>query len=179
MKPIVLIVLFSLSLNISYSQEGEYTRIKWYTFQEAIKLNEQSPRKIFIDIYTDWCGWCKELDKNTFSNPQIAEYLNKNYYPVKFNAETKEVISYKNKEYKNNGTGSRPPHDLAIALLNGRLSYPSAAYLDDQNNLLTIVPGYMTPRDLEPILVFFAEDHYKTTKWEDFKAKFVSKLSGK
>ena len=48
--------------------------------------------------------------------------------------------------------------------------------MDGENNLLTAVPGYTAPADIEPILVFFGEDHYKTTKWEDFKAKFVSKL---
>jgi thioredoxin-related protein len=174
-KNIILgLVIVAFSFN-TYSQ-SESPLVKWYSIEEAIKLNEKNPKKIFVDVFTDWCGWCKTMDKNTFSNPQIAEYLNKYYYPVKLNAESKQDITYKGKVYKNNGTGTRATHDFAIALLNGQLSYPSVVYMDGESKLLTAVPGYTTPADIEPILVFFGEDHYKTVKWEDFKSKFVSKL---
>ncbi len=168
------IVLVAFAMNV-YSQ-AEVKLVKWYTIEEALKLNEKTPKKIFIDVYTDWCGWCKTMDKNTFNQPQIAEYLNKYYYPVKLNAEQKEDITFKGTIYKNKGTEPRSPHDFAAALLSGKMSYPSVVYLDGENNLLTAVAGYYPPEEMEPILVFFGEDHYKTTKWEDFKAKFVSKL---
>jgi len=176
MKKIITLSLIIAAISINVYSQSETSLVKWYTIDEALKLNEKNPKKIFIDMYTDWCGWCKTMDKNTFSNPQIAEYLNKYFYPVKFNAESKQDITYKGKVYKNNGTGSRPAHDFALALTNGQLSYPTSAYLDAESKLLTTVPGYLAPADIEPILVFFGEDHYKTTKWEDFKAKFVSKL---
>ncbi|MHC1702265.1 MAG: thioredoxin family protein [Tenuifilaceae bacterium] len=174
-KTLITFLISAIIVFNAISQENN-GKIKWYTFEEAIKLNEKVPKKIFIDVYTDWCGWCKTMDKNTFSNPQIAEYLNKYYYPVKFNAESKSDVTFKGTVFKNRGTESRSPHDLAAALLSGKMSYPSVAYLDGESNLLTAVPGYSTPKDIEPILVFFAEDHYKTTKWEDFRAKFISKL---
>lgn len=176
MKKILILSLIVIAISYSAFSQNETSLVKWYTIDEALKLNEKTPKKIFIDMYTDWCGWCKTMDKNTFSNPQIAEYLNKYYYPVKFNAETRQDITYKGKVYKNNSAGSRPAHDFAITLTNGQLSYPTSAYLDGESKLLTTVPGYLAPADIEPILVFFGEDHYKTTKWEDFRAKFVSKL---
>ena len=171
---VIILIISAISYN-AYSQ-AEVSKVKWYTLDEALKLNEKNPKKLFIDVFTDWCGWCKKMDKETFTNPIIAEYLNKNFYPVKFDAESKQDITYRGKVYKNNSTQARSPHDLAAALLNGQLSYPSAVYMDGENKLLTAVAGYMTPSDIEPILTFFAEDFYKTTKWEDFKAKFVSKL---
>lgn len=173
-RAFIYLVLAVSTLNAFSQTEGKL--VKWYTIEEAMKLNEKTPKKIFIDVYTDWCGWCKTMDKNTFNNPVIAEYLNKFFYPVKLNAEQKEDITYKGTIYKNKGTEPRSPHDFAAALLSGKMSYPSVAYLDGENNLLTAVPGYYPPEEMEPILVFFGEDHYKTTKWEDFKAKFVSKL---
>ena len=174
-KNFAIALLFAVISINAYSQV-ETNKMRWYTIEEALKLNEQHPKKIFIDVFTDWCGWCKKMDKETFTNPVIADYLTKNFYPVKFDAESKQDITYKGTVYKNRGTQNKSPHDLAAALTNGQLSYPTSIYMDGQNNLLTTVPGYMTPTDLEPILVFFAEDHYKTTKWEEFKAKFVSKL---
>lgn len=176
MKKLVIASLILLSLSFNAQSQEENSKVKWYSIEEALKLNEKTPKKIFIDVFTDWCGWCKTMDKNTFSNPLIAEYLNKYYYPVKFNAESKGDITYKGTVYKNRGIESRSPHDFAAALLRGKLSYPSVVYLDEESRLLTSVPGYTTPADMEPILVFFAEDHYKTTKWEDFKTKFVSKI---
>ncbi|MDD3634996.1 MAG: DUF255 domain-containing protein [Bacteroidales bacterium] len=151
--------------------------VKWYTFEEAVKLNETNPKKIFIDVYTDWCCWCKVMDQKTFSHPEIAAYLNKYYYPVKFNAESTEPIKFKDVVFENTGKGSRSPHQLAAALLQGKMSYPSVAYLDENNQLLTAVPGYYSPAQIEPILVFFAEDHYKTKTWEVFNQSFKGKIT--
>ncbi len=144
--------------------------IKWYTIEEAQALNAKAPRKIFIDMYTDWCGWCKVLDKNTFSQPDIAEYLNTYFYPVKFNAEGKNPAVFKGQTY--NFNPQYRSHDLAINLMQGQLSYPKTLYLDEQLNLITIVPGYHAPEDMRPILVFFAQDYYKKISWEDFSKQW-------
>lgn len=175
----LLLLYFSLSVlgsNAQTSSTEKNSLIKWYTFEEAIKLNEKAPRKIIVDVYTDWCSWCKVMDEKTFSNPVIAEYINKNYYPVKFNAESKEPITFKGTKFENKGEGRRATHDLAIALLQGKMSYPSIAYLDESNQLLTAVPGYLTPEQIEPILIFFGENHFKTKKWEEFSVGFKGKV---
>ncbi|MDY0198992.1 MAG: DUF255 domain-containing protein [Tenuifilaceae bacterium] len=158
------------------SQKKEVGVVKWYTFEEAVKLNSAAPKKIFIDVYTDWCSWCKVMDQKTFSHPEIASYLNEHYYPVKFNAESIEPITFGGTVFSNKKQGNRNPHELAVALLQGKMSYPSVAYLDEGNQLLTSVPGYVTPVQIEPILVFFGEDHYKTKSWEDFQKSFVGKI---
>ena len=150
--------------------------IKWMSFQEAVKQNSISPRKILIDMYTDWCGWCKTMDKNTFSNPYIAKYLSENFYPVKFNAEGTSEITYKGQVYKNRNQGQRSTHDFAVALLQGKLSYPSVAFMDSTSTPITFLAGYLAPEQFEPILVFISEDKYKTEKWDVFQSKFVSKL---
>lgn len=177
MKKNILLFLSVLAFGCTaHSQKEEVGDVKWYTFEEAVRLNSQAPKKIFIDVYTDWCSWCKVMDQKTFSHPDIAAYLNEYYYPVKFNAESSEPISFSGKVF-NKGEGRRSPHELAAALLQGKMSYPSVAYLDENNQLLTSVPGYVTPVQIEPILVFFGEDHYKTESWEDFQKKYIGKIS--
>jgi thioredoxin-related protein len=174
------ILIFSIFLVFgcsAHSQKQEVGEVKWYSFEEAVKLNEANPKKIFIDVYTDWCSWCKVMDQKTFSHPEIANYLNKYFYPVKFNAESKTPITFMGKVFENNGQGRRSPHELAAALLQGKMSYPSVAYLDENNKLLTAVPGYYPPSQMEPILKFFGGDHYKTKSWEDFSKTFVGTIT--
>jgi thioredoxin-related protein len=149
------------------------SKINWMSFEEAIEANENEPRKILIDVYTDWCGWCKRMDASTFSDAQVVEYVNKHFYAIKLNAEKAPAISLKEKEYKvDPGLGRNGTHTLAVELLNGKMSYPTIVYLDDRFNMLSPVAGFMSAKDIEKVLRFFAEDIYKHTKWDEYSANF-------
>ena len=174
-KLLILTLSIFLSANI-FSQDENESKIKWYTFEEAIDLQAKEPKKVFIDVYTDWCGWCKKMDAGTFSNPVIAEYMNKNYYAVKLNAEGKDPIKFKGTSFINQNQGRRPTHQLAQALLNGQMSYPSYVFMNEKSELITIVPGYMEAKVFDPIIHFFAEDKFLTQKWEEFSTNFESKV---
>ena len=76
-------------------------KINWMTMNEALAAQKKEPKKIFMDVYTDWCGPCKLLDRNTFSNKKVINFINENYYAVKFNAEGTEEITYQDFTYTN------------------------------------------------------------------------------
>ncbi len=136
--------------------------VQWLTIEEAVEKVKEDPRKIFIDVYTDWCGFCKRMDQNTFSHPVIIEMLNEKFYPVKLNAEQEEPIVFQGHEYVNENPGQRrSTHNFAIAILQGQMSYPSIAFFNEEFNLITAIPGYRPPENMEPILMFFYEDEYK------------------
>lgn len=168
-KIIIAFTIIFVSYSI-YAQQQE--NLQWYTIEEAIELNKKQPRKFLIDMYTDWCGWCKKLTAETFNHPAIASFIRDNFYPVKFNAETHDTIEFKGKKYTNIGTGRRSPHSLAVELMNNRMSYPTVVYLDEELNLLSAVPGYMNAADIEPVLIFFARNFYKIYPFEEFKKDF-------
>ncbi len=167
-KLTILVFIISLSFHYNATSQETTAKVKWYSMQEALELNKTNPKKFFIDVYTDWCHYCKLMDQNTFSDTAVAKYLNQHYYPVKFNAEGKDTIRFADRVFVNQNSGGRSPHDFAVALLQGKLSYPSVAFLNEQNQMLTVVPGYRTPDQVSPILVFLAEDHYKTISFDDF-----------
>jgi thioredoxin-related protein len=173
------IIITTGFLGSSYSQApstAPAAKIKWYDFEEAVAASKKNPKKMFLDMYTDWCGWCKKMDQSTFINPVIVEYMNKHFYAVKFNAERKDTVNYNGKAYVNpNPTGKRSSHQLAQALLNGRMSYPSFVFLNEKQEMITIVPGYRKAPEFESILVYIGGDIYQTKKWEEFSASFTPK----
>ena len=118
------------------------TAIQWYSMEEALAAHQQAPKKLFIDVYTDWCGWCKVMDKKTFSQPEVISYLNENFYPVKLDAEQHGAIRYKGKDYQYVKAGRRGIHELAYLLLDRQASYPSFVVLDEQLERLGIMKGF-------------------------------------
>ena len=115
MKELIFVLLLAAAGLAVSAQESA---VKWYSIEEAVALAQKSPRPIFVDTYTDWCGWCKKLDKDTFSHPVIAEILNNKYYAVKFDAEGKEPVVFQGRKFVNDGSLGKT-HQLAYALLQG------------------------------------------------------------
>lgn len=116
--------------------------IEWMTFEEALAANQTEKRKIFIDVYTDWCGWCKVMDKKTFTDQAVIDYMNEHYYAVKFNAEKEDPVTFQGKNFELVDGGRRPIHTLAYAMLDGNLSYPSYVYFNENVQRITISKGY-------------------------------------
>lgn len=145
--------------------------MRWYTWEEAVALNKTKPKKIMVDVYTNWCGWCKRMDKGAFSDPAVTDYLSKHFYPVKLNAEQRETIKFNGEkfEFVANENGRGGVHTLAYALLDGQMGYPSLVYLNEKFERIMISPGYKESPDLLKELTFAAEEHYSKTTWEKYR----------
>ncbi len=148
----------------------ETPALKWYSWEEAVALQKKKPKKIFVDVYTSWCGWCKRMDKVTFTDPAVVEYLNRHFYPVKLDAEQRGEIRFNDEVFTFVETGNgKGVHTLAYALLDGRMGYPSFVYLNEGFERIMISPGYKEAPDLLKELRFAAEEAYKTTTWELYR----------
>ena len=169
--PLALLLLLALP---AFAQDH---KVKWYTMEEAEKLARTEPRKWLIDVYTDWCGWCKRMDQTTFSHPVIAEYINENYYAVKLDAESTEPITFNGRTFKYLEQGGKGYQELAVGLLNGQMSFPSIAYLNEKLELLGAIPGYKTPQAMEPLLNYIVEEKYTSQSLADYQKTFQSRIT--
>jgi len=163
-----------------YSSGSEETAIHWMTLEEAVEAQKKNPKKIIMDIYTDWCGPCKMLDKNTFHHPQVAAYISEHYYAVKFNAEGNDTIHFKGNTFTNPGydparKGRRNSGHQLAGYFRVR-GYPTIMFLDENGDVITPLVGYYTPKNLEIYLKLFASNAYKNIKtkeeWEAYQKEF-------
>ncbi|MCX8148861.1 thioredoxin family protein [Thermaurantimonas aggregans] len=170
-----------LLLLMAASSLRAQTKVQWYKFSEVQKLQKKQQKPIFVDVYTNWCGPCKMLDAQTFGDARVAEYLNKHFYPVKFNAEGNDTIVFQGKVYINeNYDPSRAysrnaTHPFAgyFAVQGGGLAYPTTAYMDaDLKHLVQPIQGFLTPQYIEPILKYFGSKAYLNKSFEDFMKDF-------
>ena len=180
--------LMLISLTAAYTF-GTYPKVKmpdpienstvgWMTWEQAVARLEADKaaglkgKKFFVDVYTDWCGWCKKMDKETFEQPKIAQYLNQNFYPVKLNAEQRADILFGGNTFKFIAQGNRGYHELAAALLDNKMSYPTVVFLNEKVELMQRIPGYLDIPTFDCIMHYLAEEHYTNTPWETYQTAF-------
>ena len=145
--------------------------VKWLTWEDAVEKSKVEPRKFLVDVYTDWCGYCKKMDKSTFQDEQVVKFINANYYPIKFNAEKEGDITLNNETYSLKKNGAKVYHELALEITYGKLSYPTFVFMDEHAKVIQPIAGYKDAQMFQAIMTYFAENHFKTTPWKTYYAK--------
>lgn len=171
--------LFALCVSFAFRSADDEGAVHWISIEEAMVAQAANPRPIMIDVYTKWCGPCKMMSQNTFSDPRVAEYLNAHFYCVKFDAESPDSVIFqgkvfRNPTYKPNTPGRNGVHEFARYLNIG--SYPTLFFMDKEGQALGPVVGYRTPAQIEIFLHYFSEEKFKTVRtqeeWLEYEKNF-------
>ncbi len=155
MKTIIFALIFviaSLMLAMpSYSQTS---------FNDALAKAKSEDKRVIIDIYTDWCGWCKKMDEEVYSNKKIKKIIEESFVFVKLDAESNDKVKYNGK--------SISLSDLALQF--NAVGYPTTVFLEPDGKLIEIkydnsvmknIPGYYTAKEFKKILEFIRDGKYK------------------
>lgn len=167
-KPLAFVLLLIISAFTHSCSVAQSAEIKWMTLQEAEAAMKKKPKKIFVDIYTDWCGWCKRLDATTYKDAAVVEYINKNFYSVKLNAEMKTDLVYQGKTYSYDV--SRKTNTVAAQFMGGSGGYPTLTYVDEHFKVISVEPGYVDGTAFLKTLKFYGDNYYLNMD----KSKYLS-----
>lgn len=138
---------------------AQNNKIKWITFEQLEDSLKVKPKKVFISFYADWCAYCKKMDKVAFKNDEIIKTLNSKYYAIKFNAETRDTITFENKKYFNNqlGKSRKPTHEIALLLAsrkNKPFTLPANLILNKNFKVIKSSHEYLSSKKLLSILTY-------------------------
>ncbi len=158
----ILALLLALFIPNNVVESPPNETIQWMTFEEAVAANQTTQKKFLVDVYTDWCGWCKVMDRKTFTNPEIVSYINEHFYAVKLNAEQRETIHFNDVDFVWHDSGRNGIHELAYSLLDGEMSYPAFVFLTEDFKRIRIAKGFKQADGFMKDLTFAAEEKFKS-----------------
>jgi thioredoxin-related protein len=130
----------------------------WESFDAGLAKAKAQNKMILVDIYTDWCSWCKKMDANTYTNPKVKDYLKKNYTIIKLNAEGTTPIMYKGQKMS--------PAEFAQGM--GVTGYPATLFMKSNGDGITLVPGYAEADKFMQILTYIGESRFEKQKFEEY-----------
>lgn len=154
----VAVITTVFAFKSSSASPGNGEGVKWENITSGINSMKSGQKKMVMDVYTDWCGWCKKMDKATYSDASVVKYIGSNFVAVKLNAESPNTFEFKGQKYSE--------QQFAQAL--GVTGYPATVFFDEKGEPITVVPGYIEGKEFLKILKYFEEDAYKTKSFEEF-----------
>jgi thioredoxin-related protein len=151
----LIVILFLLS-SVAFAKNPQ-----WKKFDEGMKQAKQSGKKVLIDVYTEWCGWCKKMDAATYTDKDVLDYLNKNFVVIKLNAEANETITYAGKKMS--------PAEFSQGM--GVNGYPATLFLKSNGDAITLLPGYSEADMFIHVIRFIGDNIYEKKKFADYLAE--------
>lgn len=156
----VLAGVFLAAIYISQqdSSSPKSQAIVWKSFDEGVSLARTSNKKVLVDVYTDWCSWCKKMDSEVYTDADVIKLMDANFVAVKLNAESSKPVTFRGNSLT----------EAAFARELGVTGYPTILFFDPNANPITDLPGYSPAQRFALILKYIAEDHYKSTSFQEY-----------
>jgi len=158
-----LTIFFLLYAPAVFSQILPAETIAWRpTIEVAVEEAARAGKPILIDVYADWCPWCRRIQQEVYTDSTLAAYVNARFIPVRLNGE----IQSDTLRFRGYVISSA---ELARAL--GVEGYPTTAFLDAESEFLTRLPGFSPPDTYLPILEYLGSEAYIHQSFQDFLAQ--------
>lgn len=149
------LVMANIFFMFSDVAEKPAAKMNWVPIDSLSVIMQQQPRPVLFSIYTDWCGWCKKMDRTTYRNAKLIQYINEYYYPVKFNGEYKEPVEFNGQIFRYNSENNI--HELTLYLTRNEPAFPVTVFLSHLSANPAPLAGYLNAKEMEAPLKYFVE----------------------
>ncbi len=167
---VIILILISLVTAFAFKYApAKKVKINWQSTDSVTMHWKENKKPILVDIYTDWCHYCKVMDNTIYTNDSIAAYINQHFYSAKLNAESKAAFYWMGKEY--NYIPKYKVNQLAIELTKGNMVYPSTIIIPPVGEP-QVIGGAINKTEMEMILKYFGGDNYGKQDWKEFVKTF-------
>lgn len=157
----VLLLICALALFTGIAPAGEKsapTGLKWLSFDEAQAIAAKEKKTILVDVYTDWCGWCKKMDATTYGDPKVMKYLAQKYVIAKLNPEEEGTVTVQGKKITK--------QEFAQAV--GVKGFPTLVFFNDKGEMITGLSSYLDAKQFLNVATFIGDGKYETMTWDQY-----------
>lgn len=136
--------------------------VEWKSWNQGLASAASSRRPVVVDVYTDWCRWCKQMDREVYGREDVRRYLESRFVAIKLNAESAEPVSHQGRSMTARGLASS--FDVS--------GYPTTIFLTSSGEHLANVPGYIEPGRFLLLLRYVGDGHMdRGVPWDEYVKK--------
>ncbi|MCA0381931.1 MAG: thioredoxin family protein [Bacteroidetes bacterium] len=155
----------------SFAPAGK-KKVQWQPVSAMAKQLPADGKPVIVDVYTDWCTYCKLMDATTWQHDSVVQYIHTNYVPVKLNAERKDSVLWEGEVFRYQP--KYKVHQLAVKLLRGNMVYPSTVIIPAKGEW-QVIPGAIKPKDLELVLKYYGSRANEQMDFVSYQRQFSGK----
>ncbi|TBW28106.1 DUF255 domain-containing protein [Gramella sp. KN1008] len=150
-------IFFILLLLCFQGLTAQKSEIEWISFEELDDSLNIENKPVLVYFYTDWCVYCKKMDRNAFKNPEVVSKVNQDFYAVKMNAETLDSIEFEGQTFINEQAKTKRNgiHQIPLILAsrdNKKVSFPTLLVLDKKFRIRKRSFEYMTSERMKELI---------------------------
>ncbi len=161
MRIVLVLIIAILFAGLTLKVQDKSNELKWYSFSEGLKIAQAEKKKVLIDVYTDWCEWCKKMDEEVYTDSKVKNYLGSKFVLIKLNAESETKHTFEGREYS----------EMELAYIFGVEGFPTTIFIREDMQPITAVPGYFPAEVFMKILTFIGDDYYLKMSFDDYLEK--------
>lgn len=164
---ILLILIFFISVgpyfktnqqNVKAAERADPLIINWLPYNEGLALAEKENKYVLVYFYTDWCSWCKKMDREVYSDKEIIKIMSQNFVSIRINTEAESKVAENGKEIT----------ERELAKLYQVSGVPAIWFLESDRKRIAPLPGYVPPQRFKIVLNYIGEGWYKNISFEEY-----------